>query len=105
MIFNFVRSAVQGVVSQAMSQANMAQSLMDQIKGFVPTVQGAWRGGDEKAFEAAVNRQLLPAMANVIAAISGFGGSLGKATDIMDQADGKVRGLADQLGDVFGGIF
>lgn len=105
MIFNFVRSAAEGIISQAMQQANMAQSLLDQINGFVPTVQSAWRGGDEQAFEQAVGRQLVPAMMDLIAAISGFGGGLNKAIDILDSADQKIRGIADQLGDVFNNIF
>jgi uncharacterized protein YukE len=105
MIIQFIRGQVEGVVSTAAKQAGEAQNLLGMIQGFVPKVQSAWVGGDEKEFEADVQRKLIPAMLQLIAAISGFGGNLSKATGVMDQADKKVQGLANGLGDVFGKIF
>jgi len=105
MFVQFIRGQVEGVVSTASQQAGQAQQLLGQIQGFVPKVQGAWRGGDEKEFEADVQRKLIPAMMQLIAAIAGFGGNLSKATNVMDQADKKIQGLANGLGDVFGKIF
>jgi WXG100 family type VII secretion target len=105
MIIQFIRSQVEGVVSTASQQAGQAQNVLGQIQGYVPKVQSAWRGGDEKEFEADVQRKLIPAMMQLIAAISGFGGNLTKATGVMDQADKKIQGLANGLGDVFSKIF
>jgi WXG100 family type VII secretion target len=105
MIIQFIRGQVEGVVSTASQQAGQAQNILGQIQGYVPKVQSAWRGGDEKEFEADVQRKLVPAMMQLIAAISGFGGNLTKATGVMDQADKKIQGLANGLGDVFGKIF
>ena len=93
------------MVSTASQQASQAQNLLGQIQGYVPKVQSAWRGGDEKEFEADVQRKLIPAMMQLIAAISGFGGNLTKATGVMDSADKKIQGLANGLGDVFSKIF
>jgi WXG100 family type VII secretion target len=104
MIFNIVRSAIQGAMSTVTQQQQAAEEVLGNIQGFVPKVQGAWRGGDEQEFEADVARKLVPAMMQLIAAIAGFGGSLGQALDIMDQADSKVKGLVGKLGDLFGKI-
>ena len=54
MIIQFIRGQVEGVVSTASQQAGQAQNLLGQVQGFVPKVQSAWRGGDEKEFEADV---------------------------------------------------
>jgi WXG100 family type VII secretion target len=105
MIFNFVRQAVEGVQSQASGQVKVAEELLSTVNGFVPKIQGAWRGGDEKEFEADVKRKLVPAMQQLIQAIAGFGTNLGQATQVMDSADQQIQGLANGLGDVFNGIF
>jgi hypothetical protein len=40
-------------------------------------------------------------MMELIAAIGGVNLNLNKATSVIDQADAKVRSLADELGDIF----
>lgn len=105
MIFNFVRQAVEGVQGQAMGQMKVAEELLGTVQGFVPKVQGAWRGGDEKEFEADVQRKLIPAIQQVISAIAGFNTNLGQATQVLDSADQQIQGLANGLGDVFDQIF
>jgi WXG100 family type VII secretion target len=105
MIMQMVRAATEGVVSQAMQQAKAAEELLGTINGYIPKVQSAWRGGDEQEFEADVKRKLVPAMMQLIAAIAGFGGNLTKSMGVMDQADNKIKSLADGLGDVFKKIF
>jgi len=91
-------------MSKVGSQQQQAQGLMSQIRGYIPKVQAAWIGGDEKEFEADVMRKLVPAMAELIAAIAGINLNLTKATSVMDSADNKVKSLANSLGDVFGKI-
>jgi WXG100 family type VII secretion target len=105
MIMQMVRAATEGVVSQAMQQSKAAEELLGKINGYIPKVQAAWKGGDEKEFEADVQRKLVPGMTQLIAAIAGFGGNLTKSMGVMDQADNKIKSLADGLGDVFSNIF
>jgi len=97
----FVRSEVSNVSSGVSQQQQIVSGVLDQIKGYIPKVQSAWIGGDEKEFEADVMRKVVPAMMELIAAIGGVNLNLNKATSVIDQADAKVRSLADELGDIF----
>ena len=97
----FVRSEVSNVSSGVSQQQQIVSGVLDQIKGYIPKVQSAWIGGDEKEFEADVMRKVVPAMMELIAAIGGVNLNLNKATSVIDQADTKVKSLADELGDIF----
>ncbi len=99
--FQFVRSKVGEVSSGVSQQQQIVSGVLDQIKGYIPKVQSAWIGGDEKEFEADVMRKVVPAMMELIAAIGGVNLNLSKATSVVDQADAKVKSLADELGDIF----
>jgi uncharacterized protein YukE len=85
-------------------QQQITGQVLDTIKGFVPKVQGSWIGGDEDEFAADVARKIVPAMTELIAAIGGINLNLTSATNIVDQADSKAQGMANQLGDMFGQI-
>lgn len=100
----FIRGDVESVMSQVGKQHQQSMQLLDRINGFVPKVQSAWRGGDADEFAADVQRKLVPAMTELIAAIAGVNLNLTKATSLMDQADSKVKSMADGLGDIFGKI-
>ena len=97
----FIRSEVSNVSSGVSQQQQIVSGVLDQIKGYIPKVQSAWIGGDEKEFEADVMRKVVPAMMELIAAIGGVNLNLSKATSVIDQADSKVKSLADELGDIF----
>ncbi len=99
--FQFVRSKVSEVSSGVSQQQQITSGVLDQIKGYIPKVQSAWIGGDEKEFEADVMRKIVPAMMELIAAIGGVNLNLNKATSVVDQADAKVKSMADELGDIF----
>lgn len=99
--FQFVRSKVSEVSSGVSQQQQITSGVLDQIKGYIPKVQSAWIGGDEKEFEADVMRKIVPGMMELIAAIGGVNLNLNKATSVVDQADAKVKSLADELGDIF----
>ena len=104
MFLQFLRGEVDNVIAGVGQQQQIATQVMDQIKSFVPKVQVAWEGGDYDAFEADVARKIIPAMTELIAAIGGINLNLSSATSIVDQADEKAKGMANQLGDLFGGI-
>jgi WXG100 family type VII secretion target len=97
----FLRPDVSNVMSGVGQQKSIVTGLLDQIKGFVPKVQSAWEGDDANEFAADVARKLVPAMTELIAAIAGINLNLTKATGVIDSADNKVKGLANQLGDLF----
>jgi uncharacterized protein YukE len=104
MFLQFLRDQVSSVMSTVGQQQQITSGVLDQIKGFVPKVQSAWIGGDADEFAADVARKLVPAMLELIAAIAGINVNLSRATSIIDQADSKVKGLANNLGDLFSQI-
>lgn len=103
-ILQFMRNDVTNVMSTVKKQQGMADGVLSAIKGYVPKVKGAWIGGDADEFAADVARKLIPAMTELILAIAGINVNLTQATSTMDGADSKVKGLANQLGDIFGKI-
>jgi uncharacterized protein YukE len=104
MFLQFLRGEVSNVIAGVGQQQQITSQVMDQIKSFVPKVQSAWIGGDADEFAADVARKIIPAMTELIAAIGGININLNSATDIVDQADSKSAGMANQLGDLFGQI-
>jgi uncharacterized protein YukE len=100
----FIRGDVENVIAGIAQQQSQTSGVLDVIKSFIPKIQAAWIGGDAEEFAADVNRKIVPAMIELIAAIGGVNLNLNKATNIVDQADSKVKGMADQLGDLFSQI-
>jgi uncharacterized protein YukE len=104
MFLQFLRGEVDNVIAGVGQQQQITSQVMDQIKSFVPKVQAAWIGGDAEAFAEDVAREIIPAITELIAAIGGVNLNLNSATGIVDQADQKAQGMANQLGDLFGQI-
>lgn len=103
-VLQFVRDQVENVSATVGQQKQMTENVMSTIQSYVPKVQAAWIGGDADEFAADVMRKLIPALMQLIAAIAGINTNLAKGTDIMNQADSKVGGMASQLGDMFSQI-
>jgi WXG100 family type VII secretion target len=104
MFLQFLRGEVDNVMSGVKQQQQIVSGVLDQINSYVPKVQAAWIGGDANEFAADVGRKIVPAMNALIAAIAGINVNLTKATNAIDQADSKVKSLADGLGDLFSKI-
>lgn len=104
MFFQFLRNEVSNVMAGVGQQQRIVSDVLDQIKSYVPKIQSAWIGGDANEFAADVSRKLIPAMTELIAAIGGINLNLTRATNTVDQADSKCKGLADSLGDQFAQI-
>jgi uncharacterized protein YukE len=100
----FLRGDVENVMSGVDQQKQIVSNTLDSIKSLVPRVTMSWIGGDANEFAADVMRKIVPAMLELIAAIAGVNLNLTKATNIIDQADSKVKSLADGIGDLFSGI-
>jgi uncharacterized protein YukE len=104
MFLQFLRGEVENVSAGVSQQQQITSQVMDQLKSYVPKVQEAWIGGDADKFAEDVATILVPAMMDLIAAIGGVNTNLSSATGIVDAADQKCQGMANQLGDLFGGI-
>jgi WXG100 family type VII secretion target len=101
MFLQFLRGEVDNVMSGVKQQQQVVSGVLDRINSYVPKIQGAWIGGDANEFAADVARKVVPAMTELIAAIGGVNLNLTKATNAIDQADAKVKSMADNIGDVF----
>lgn len=100
----FLRGEVDNVTAGVGQQKQIVSGVMDQVQSYVPKIQSAWIGGDANEFAADVARKIIPAMVELIAAIGGININLSSATNIIDQADSKCKGLADSVGDLFSQI-
>lgn len=104
MFFMFVKSGVEQAMSMISQQQDISQTHLDLVKGYVPKVQSAWIGKDAEEFAADVQRKVVPAFLELIAAFAGVNLNLTKSANMVDQADNQSKGLANQLGDLFGAI-
>jgi hypothetical protein len=100
----FIRGQFDQATSMISGQHKQATDISERIRSFVPVVQGAWIGGDADAFAQDVLTVLIPDIANLIAAIAGMNTNLGSAAGIVDAADQKAAGMADNVVGQFGGI-
>jgi uncharacterized protein YukE len=105
-IFSCVINEVQDVVGQITQQANQVEDVVGGIRGGMqPIMGGAWVGQGAQAFIEEVNSRLIPQIMQLIASISGFGGGINGALDIIGQADNDVFGVVGNIGDIFDSIF
>ena len=66
---------------------------------------GIWVGKGADAFVDEMNSQVIPAIANLVASLTGFGGSINQASSIFDELENAVSSVFDGIGDFFGSIF
>lgn len=107
LLFRMARAIVQGVLGQLTQQLNIVQQLaLAPMRQIVQQVTGGvWIGDGANAFVQEVNSLMIPGVGKVGEQIGFFSKSLSRAVDVMDQADSKVKGIAQNLGGIFGGIF
>src|SRR5258708_6755072 len=92
-------------MEKAFHQASQqVQESMTEMEKVAKTLEdGALLGSAGDAFRDAIRSKLEKRM-KTIADIGGVNTNLSSATSIVDQADQKCQGMANQLGDLFGGI-
>lgn len=105
-IFTFIAAQVQEQIQQFSRQADTCDRVVGNIRaGAQPIMNGAWIGKGAEAFKAEVVRRVIPQMLELIAAITGFGGKLTNAMNIVFQADKAVQGIVGQVAGIFEKIF
>jgi len=97
----FLRVDVDNVMAGVGQQKQITENTLDQIKSYVPKIQAAWVGSDATEFANDVQRKVIPAMLELIAAIAGINLNLTKATNIVDQADNQCQSMAQDLASEF----
>jgi len=105
-IFTFIAAQIEEQIQQFTRQADVCERVVSNIRaGAQPIQNGAWIGRGAEAFKAELVRRVIPQMMELIAAITGFGGKLGTALNIMRNADKMVQGIVGQVAGIFEKIF
>lgn len=100
-VFQVLFQDLEQVKSQITNQHSSGQTVLDTVKSYIPKIIAGWTGDDSTAFSNHVQSVFVPDMQAFIAAIAGVNVNIGKGTDIVNNADKQIQGLADQLGGVF----
>lgn len=106
-LLRIARSVVENVISTINNQIRMVQeAITAPLRAMVQQVLGGvWKGDGANRFVAEMTSEVLPMLVNIGNVNMGFGGLLRRALDIMDRADRQAVQHAQQLYDVFNGIF
>lgn len=106
-MFSFISDAVEGVLSQILSQGKVVQdaveSPVNSLLGVI--MNGAWQGEDADAMANEITSVVLPMVADLIAAIFGMSSGITQAADNIKNADNQALGVVEDLVGVFQGIF
>jgi uncharacterized protein YukE len=105
-IFSCVIGEVEDVIQQVTQQANQIEEVVGGVRnGMGPIQGGAWTGEGANAFIEEVMTRVIPEIMALIASVMGFGGGIGSALSIVQQADNDVFGVVSNVADVFDSIF
>ncbi len=105
-IFTFIAGEIEEHIQQFGRQADTCDRVVGNIRqGAAPIQNGAWIGKGAEAFKQELVTRVFPQMMELIAAITGFGGKLGNALNIMRNADKMVQGIVGQVAGIFEKIF
>lgn len=105
-IFSVIADEVEEQVQQFQRQGQRTEQTVNAIRTNMQPIQnGAWTGQGARSFIQEVVTRVVPQIMELIAAIAGFGGGIGKALNIMTNADKMVKGIVGQVSDTFSSIF
>jgi hypothetical protein len=98
---------LQNVMNQLTQQLNVVQEQAHSpMQAMIQQVQsGVWIGRGADAFVEEVSNLFIPSVGFVSSFIGKTQQNINQAVDIMDQADNDVRGMVENLADMFDGIF
>lgn len=106
-LLRIARSVVENVINVINNQIKMVQdAITAPLRGMVQQVLGGvWKGEGANRFVAEMTQEVLPQLVNIGNANMSFGGLIRRAIEILDRADRQATQQAQQLYDVFNGIF
>jgi uncharacterized protein YukE len=105
-VFSCVMNDVQDVLNQVTQNSQQVEDVVGHIRGGMQPIQGGgWTGQGAQAFIEEVQSRLIPEIMALIASISGFGGGITQALDIVGQGDNDVFGVVSNVADIFDSIF
>lgn len=105
-IFTVIANNVENHIQQTSRQADTCDRVVGNIRGGMNPLQGGgWDGNGARAFFQEVLTKTIPLLMELIAAILGWGGNIGKGLNIMKGADKAVSGIVGQVSGIFEKIF
>lgn len=106
-LLRIARSVVENVINTINNQIRMVQeAITAPLRAMVQQVLGGvWKGDGANRFVAEMTSEVLPMLVNITNVNMSFGGLIRRAMDILDRADRQATQQAQQLYDVFNGIF
>ncbi|PKO08680.1 MAG: hypothetical protein CVU40_14585 [Chloroflexi bacterium HGW-Chloroflexi-2] len=106
-ILKLVYSAVDGVMSQIKKLLNQITSeITSPLRGMVQqVVGGVWKGDGATRFVQEMQTLVIPALLSLVGINTSFVNALQKSTEIFRNADKQATSKANELLDIFGGIY
>ncbi len=106
MLIRMARRVLQSVMSGLTQQLNIVrEQALSPMRAMVQQVMGGiWIGQGANAFVEEVSSLMIPGVGQVMDQITFLNTNLQRASDIIDDADKQVQGMANSLGDTFGSI-
>ena len=103
-MLRYLRPAVSQVIGTMTQQISSLEETAGQVRRSLPEIGEAWIGEDADAFSAEVSSALIPEVAVVIATVGGMVVGISRAANVIEQADQKARGMAEELDQQLRGI-
>ena len=103
-IFQLIRPVVLTAITTITNEVVKATTLQSHLNGLAERVPQAWIGDDANEFSTEFTRRVVPAMTELIAAVSGINVNLNKGIAIVDAADQNAARVAANLTSKFNGI-
>lgn len=106
-LIRIARAVVENIINIINQQIRLIQDVITQpLRQIVQqVVGGAWRGGGANRFVEEMTNEVIPQLVNIGNVNMSFGNTIRRAMDVMDRADRQATQQAQQLYDVFNGIF
>jgi len=104
-IMSLATKLVGDVTSQITKQVGLIQGIQEQVGSASSALSSAWYGPDADAFVADLKGRLLPAIVNLISSIGGFSLNIGKAMEVVQNADKASSSIVSDVVQGFGDIY
>jgi hypothetical protein len=106
-LIRIARQVVESVIQTIMQQVNILQdAVTNPLKAMVQLViGGVWTGDGATRFAEEMGSEVIPQLLSIGSVTTGFGSTVRRSVDIINQAEAKATQQAQQLYDVFNNIY
>ncbi|MHB8626451.1 MAG: WXG100 family type VII secretion target [Aggregatilineales bacterium] len=105
-MLSFSLDDIASAINNIQSEVNKVDDMLKTLQNaFSPIQSGAWQGQGAQAFMGEFVSQVLPEVAELMAAIAGIGTSAGDALNIVSAGDDEAAGVVSDLAGIAEAIF